>query len=297
MIDEFDCKNDDESEENEFNNSKNIDKFVHNNDILAIKDAGYLYINNKKYKINNGLSVEDKKELLLLFEQKLKKFNDFKIKMEAIPSSTTKYNLARILPKKDWNKIRQETKEKYINKCGICKTSDTRLNCHEIWIFDDINITQTLKECISLCNLCHCGIHPTMTSKLSEEGRININSVIENFTEINKCNKQSYYEYQKYINDLELYRTFIFSIEGKSWKIDYGKYNNLVTNTCGNINEILNKKIPKFLWNTNNNPTIIDLDDIDEDININEIPKDNINMNKLRSMKNKTKQQPSLFDY
>ncbi len=211
---------------------------------------GTLYLGEKGYKvINDKITDEDKKELKDMFEQKRQKFGKFKLKMIAIPSWIANYNLARILPKKDWDNIRYSVHEKYKNKCAICET-EGRLDCHEIWRHDDDNLIQYLQECIVLCRLCHYSVHPTMTLFTYNEGKIDIKNVIEHFTKINECDNATYEEYKKYIFDLETYRSFVCTDhKTKAWKIDYGEYNDLVTRRCGDVNDKIRKKT---VFNINN---------------------------------------------
>lgn len=192
--------------------------------------------------INEKSSDDDKKKLKDYLEMKRQKFDNFKLNMMAIPNFITNYSLFNILDKLDWDRIRHIVFDKSGNKCSICHSSGVILNCHEVWIHDDVNLIQYLKECVSLCVLCHSATHPTRASKNAEEGKYEFKKVVEHFMRINECDEKTFDEYKDYIQDLELYRTIVLTEDRKkAWHIDYGEYNDLVLRRCGDINAIIRK--------------------------------------------------------
>jgi hypothetical protein len=66
-----------------------------------------------------------------------------KLKIELVPKTSWYNNLRNLLPRSVWDKIRKETFDYYNHKCGICG-AEGKLNCHEIWEFDDKNATFNL---------------------------------------------------------------------------------------------------------------------------------------------------------
>lgn len=123
---------------------------------------------------------------------------------------------------KDWDKLRNETYEKYNFKCAICKDHSGKLNCHEIWEYDDIKLIQTLKGFIALCNMCHHVKHIGLAKILADEGKLDYDAVIDHFIRVNKCDKETFNSHVE--------EAFIIWSERSShkWKYNLGKFATLV---------------------------------------------------------------------
>ena len=84
-----------------------------------------------------------------------------KLAVELIPSTCHFSNVRTTVTSAEWDKIRFISYAAADNKCEICKSNGTlqgykhKVECHEIWDYDDINHVQTLIGLISLCPTCH----------------------------------------------------------------------------------------------------------------------------------------------
>lgn len=61
--------------------------------------------------------------------------NKFKLTIDLLPKGAWGNNLSSILPKKDWDTLRNFCYEKARHKCAICGSSG-ELDAHEVWDFD-----------------------------------------------------------------------------------------------------------------------------------------------------------------
>lgn len=99
-----------------------------------------------------------------------------KLTIELIPETAANENLRSARPGL-WNKLRKETYEKYVYRCGICGVEPRvepeikppieselkpgfnwkkrRLECHEAWEYDDVARIQKLSKLVALCTHCH----------------------------------------------------------------------------------------------------------------------------------------------
>lgn len=195
--------------------------YSESDDDYDIRLNGIVILNDKSYTIVNG-DIKDKKKIEKELKKDIKKYKHLKLKMDAIPGGNQQSNLARILPKKLWNIIRENTKIECNNKCSICNSSSHRLLCHEVWEYDDTKHIQKLKKCTMLCSLCHFATHPGVALYASKNSEININIIKKHFQQINECEETIYDTYKKHTDTLTLYRSL------KDWKIDYGNYNYLI---------------------------------------------------------------------
>lgn len=73
-------------------------------------------------------------------------------------------NVRAILHPEDWQKIARISYKKSYYKCDICHTKG-KLECHEIWHFDDKNLIQKLVGLTSLCPDCHRVKHIGLAKK------------------------------------------------------------------------------------------------------------------------------------
>lgn len=109
-----------------------------------------------------------------------------KLTIELIPKTSFFNNVRGILSKREWEIIRQETLLKANNICEICGgvSANRSLDCHEVWLFDDVNHIQKLVKIIALCTKCH---------EVKHMGKAQIDGhfarAIKHFMEINNLSK------------------------------------------------------------------------------------------------------------
>lgn len=147
--------------------------------------------------------------------------NNLKLKIELVPSTSFFDNLRNNVSPKQWDIIRKESYLKSNNKCAICGATG-RLNCHEIWDYDDINNIQKLLGFTALCNNCHNIKHIGLAKMHADEGRFDFNIVIDHFCKINNCTIKTFQEHQK-----ESFETWQKRSE-HDWEVDLGDYKGLI---------------------------------------------------------------------
>ncbi|HEX9897146.1 MAG TPA: HNH endonuclease [Dehalococcoidales bacterium] len=150
----------------------------------------------------------------------LKKVPELKLKIELVPETSWYENLRKKMRKKDWDNLRHEVYTKYINRCGICDASG-RLNCHEIWEYDDQNNIQKLKGFIALCDMCHHVKHFGLAQILANEGKLDLDQVIQYFMNVNNCSISVFNKHRR--ESFEQWR----ERSSHKWQIDLGEYQNL----------------------------------------------------------------------
>ena len=84
-----------------------------------------------------------------------------KLLVELIPTTCHYSNVRTTVKPSEWDKIRFISYEAAGHKCEICGDNGLnqgykhRVECHEIWEYDDENKVQKLIGLISLCVICH----------------------------------------------------------------------------------------------------------------------------------------------
>jgi hypothetical protein len=101
-----------------------------------------------------------------------------KLEIELIPKSCSFSNVRSLLPKKYWDLLR---KKSYLNAgdlCEVCKDHGQnqgyrhKLECHEIWEYNNSNNTQKLLGLISLCPKCHQVKHFGRSSAIGKQAEV-----------------------------------------------------------------------------------------------------------------------------
>lgn len=117
--------------------------------------------------------------------------NNLKLTIELVPSTDFYSNVRSNVTQKEWDVIRKKSYEKASHKCEICGDVGTnqgvkhKVECHEIWEYNDESHIQKLIGLISLCPNCHKTKHVGLTQMKGEEGIVinqlmNVNGMTEN---------------------------------------------------------------------------------------------------------------------
>ncbi len=144
-----------------------------------------------------------------------------KLTIELVPESSWYNNMRKVLPQSEWDKIRQRAYAEYGHRCGICGY-EGRLNCHEIWEYDDQQHNQKLAGFIALCDLCHHVKHIGLAGILAKRGELDFDKVIQHFLRVNNCDEKTFQ--QHYEEAFEQWR----ERSKHQWNVDLGEYQSLV---------------------------------------------------------------------
>jgi len=153
--------------------------------------------------------------------------HELKLTIELVPSTSWYDNLRKMIPRAKWDKLRKGVYAEYRHRCGICGADSSRLNCHEIWEYDDHNHEQRLLGFIAICDLCHHVKHIGLAGILASQGKLDYEKVVEHFMKVNGCDRRTFEEHKK--------KAFAQWRERSryEWKVDLGDYEDLVANKGG----------------------------------------------------------------
>jgi len=119
-----------------------------------------------------------------------------KLTVELIPKSSFFNNMRKVLTQENWDSLRRSVYREYKYKCGICGASG-KMNCHEIWKFNDREHVQSLKGYIALCDMCHHVKHIGFAAVLAGQGKLDYAKVVDHFCKVNRCSERAF---QKYVD-------------------------------------------------------------------------------------------------
>jgi len=152
------------------------------------------------------------------------KSKELKLKIELVPKTSWYNNLRKYMDRKDWDRIRKQTYANYEHKCGICG-NEGRLNCHEIWEYDDKKHSQKLIGFIALCDLCHHVKHIGLAGILADEGKLDYDTVVQHFMKVNSCDKDTFVKHKR-----EAFKQWRERSRHK-WQVDLGEYKDILKPT------------------------------------------------------------------
>ena len=144
-----------------------------------------------------------------------------RLTIDLVPETSWCKNLRKMIPPRTWERIRREASAKSGNRCAICG-AEGRLNCHEMWRYDDRHNVQRLVGFVALCNLCHHVKHIGLAVILAAEGRLSYERVVEHFLEVNNCDRGTFAKH----------KTSAFAKwrdrSQRAWTTDLGEYSTVV---------------------------------------------------------------------
>lgn len=145
-----------------------------------------------------------------------------KLTAELVPSSCWYRNLRSAVPRPVWDRIRRSVYAQYKHRCGACGERG-RLNCHDIWEYDEQTHIQRLTGLIALCDLCHHVKHLFHTGGLAAEGKLDYELVVQHFMRVNGCDRREFEAHREQAFELYDERS------QHEWRVEWGEYERLVT--------------------------------------------------------------------
>ena len=145
-----------------------------------------------------------------------------KLEIDLVPSTAWYSNLRTKISKTEWDKIRKQSYADTNHKCAICG-ADSKLNCHEIWQYDDKRYIQKLKGFIALCNDCHMIKHIGFAGIQASNGLLDMNKLIEHFMKVNQVDKNVFDKHHKTSFEVWTERS------KHKWNTDLAQWSNLVS--------------------------------------------------------------------
>ena len=153
---------------------------------------------------------------------------NYKLTIELVPQTIWFESIFQLCNKsnqmKKWAAIKKKIFEKEGRQCWICGKTDTRLEAHEFWIYDDENHIQQLAAIHHLCGMCHKIKHIGFWSRtekgqslLTQEG-LSRDDLIQHFCIVNNCREEDFEQHER-----EAFK--IFSQRSLyPWDQDFGEY-------------------------------------------------------------------------
>ena len=136
-----------------------------------------------------------------------------RLSIEPIPASSCLASLAKLLPRRQWNRIRRSVYRRARYRCRICGQRD-RLHCHEVWQYNEKNDRQRLLGFQALCRDCHDIKHILFVHGSQQRARF-----LQHFMTVNRVTREQAEEYLSAAYRKQ--RMF----NQKQWVISYGKHN------------------------------------------------------------------------
>ena len=142
-----------------------------------------------------------------------------KVRMQLIPETSWYFNLRKVLPKADWDKLRRQVYAYHSYQCAGCGRGNVQLHAHEVWKFHNKSKTQKLIRLVCLCELCHGVEHFGHTEM--QGGRYYSRVVRHAIHTLGWSHEQLRRRREAAFNKWRQRNAY-------DWKVDFGPYKNLV---------------------------------------------------------------------
>jgi len=119
-----------------------------------------------------------------------------KLTIELVPRTSWYNNVRSNVSKERWDELRTHCYNKAGHKCEICDSTgkeqgfNHKVECHEIWEYDEYKHVQRLAGLIALCPLCHKVKHAGLAQINGEE-----NLVISQLMKVNNMKEYEAIDY------------------------------------------------------------------------------------------------------
>lgn len=134
-----------------------------------------------------------------------------KLTIELVPKSCWFSNVRSHTSQKEWDVLRKDAYKKASYKCEICSGKGKKwpVECHEIWDYDDKQLTQKLIRMTALCPSCHEVKHMGLARVKGNYGK-----ALKHLMKVNDMTKQEATDYVDQIFEVWAGRS------EHSWKLD-----------------------------------------------------------------------------
>ena len=144
-----------------------------------------------------------------------------KLRIEPTPRNNYGDNLAHLLYKDIWDKLRREVYSRAGHRCEICGQPLRTLHCHENWGYNEKKRTQFLVSLMALCPECHNTIHLFRTQHEIRAGKIPssyLDELKEHFIRVNDVDLK---EWLRHTNS----KSYVMRLrQNHDYSIDYREY-------------------------------------------------------------------------
>lgn len=117
-----------------------------------------------------------------------KEQKDFLLVPKSLPTGSFGFNLRKVLPQNEWDRLRKKVYAKASYQCELCNAKPQRLEAHEIWRFDFDKKIQVLETVAALCIHCHRIQHALLLKLQDDRGESNYDYTIKHFNQLTKQN-------------------------------------------------------------------------------------------------------------
>jgi hypothetical protein len=145
----------------------------------------------------------------------------FKLSIEMVPQPLWGINLRSLLPRSVWDTIRKKAYSDYGHRCACCGAGGM-MHCHEIWRYEEDwqkgEGVQHLDGFVALCPTCHHIKHIGHAGILAQQGKLDMNALIEHFCTVNECSSDDFNEHNVEMVAKWATRNYL------NWRVDIGQW-------------------------------------------------------------------------
>lgn len=145
-----------------------------------------------------------------------------KLEIDLVPLTAWGKSLRTKMGRTKWDKLRKKVLADQGNVCAVCGSSE-KLQCHEVWTFNEETGVQSLQGFQAACSLCHLASHFGLAKNLADQGHVNLDNVIAHFLKVNGITKAQFEKHKD--ESFALWR----KRSKREWQLDLGEWAALVS--------------------------------------------------------------------
>jgi len=107
---------------------------------------------------------------------------------ELVPKTSWYSNVRSEVSRDVWDAIRSYFRKPSCQYCG----AKTKLFCHEVWKYDDVNYIQKLTDFRSICGMCHHIKHLGLAGLMAKRGDLDYSQLIRHYCAVNGCTEADF---------------------------------------------------------------------------------------------------------
>lgn len=157
--------------------------------------------------------------------------DELRLAIALVPTPLRWRSLAKVMPRHAWKRLSTQVKTQHGNRCAICG-AERRLECHEVWHYDDLQHIQSLVGFQALCPTCHLITNFLIVDTLAEEGKLDREKVVEHFMRVNGCGRDTFERHW-----VEAFARYNHRSVWGLWTTDYGDYSHYAPGQVGELPE------------------------------------------------------------
>ena len=119
-----------------------------------------------------------------------------KLVIDLVPQTCWYKSLYKQMRRSQWDQLRKKVYAAQEHRCAVCGAGG-KLNCHELWEYDEDRRVQRLTGFRAVCSMCHHVTHFGRARMLAAQGQLDLEVLIEHFMKVNGVSRADFESHEE----------------------------------------------------------------------------------------------------